>query len=165
MAITTSGTTLTFNDATTQTTAATTSIPSGTAMLFQQTAAPTGWTKVTTYNNYAIRIVNGTASTGGTVAFTTAFASQAVSGTNSSGAVSATTLSTAQLASHSHTYTYYNVGGCCQPGGAGGTAQNPGTGSAGCGSSHTHGFTQPTFSGTAINLAVQYVDHIIATKN
>jgi hypothetical protein len=33
-------------------------------MLFRQTAAPTGWTKVTTYNDYALRIVSGAASTG-----------------------------------------------------------------------------------------------------
>ena len=144
-------------------------IPSGSNMLFQQTTAPTGWTKVTTYNNYAVRIVSGSASTGGSVAFTTAFASQAVSGTNSGGAVSATSLSTGQLASHAHTYT------CVQLCGAGGFLAGGGsyqqrtcyltTYSTGCNASHNHGFTQPTFSGTPINLAVQYVDHIIATKN
>ena len=31
-------------------------IPSGTSMLFQQTAAPTGWTKQTTHNDKAIRL-------------------------------------------------------------------------------------------------------------
>jgi hypothetical protein len=54
--------------------------PSGTVMLFIQTAAPTGWTKSTTHDNKALRIVSGTASSGGSVAFTTAFASQAVTG-------------------------------------------------------------------------------------
>jgi len=165
MSITTTGTTLTFNDGTTMTTVV---FPSGTAMLFQQTAAPTGWTKVTTYNDYAIRIVNGAASTGGSVAFTTAFKSQAVSGTNSGGAVSATSLSTSQLASHSHgVNTVCNVSGGGDSGGLPGLVKN-GTFSScgtGSGSSHSHGFTQPTFSGTAINLAVNYVDHIIATKN
>ena len=170
MSITTSGTTITFNDATTQTTAPY-YFPSGTAMLFQQTSAPTGWTKVTTYNNYAVRIVSGTASTGGSVAFTTAFASQSVTGTNSGGSVSASTLSTAQLAVHNHGYTApgsFNStpgqGNSCSPNGLGSTT-GAATCNAGSGSSHTHGFTQPTFSGTAINLAVQYVDHIIATKN
>ena len=34
--------------------------PSGTRMLFQQTSAPTGWTKVTSgVNNRALRIVTG----------------------------------------------------------------------------------------------------------
>jgi hypothetical protein len=56
-------------------------IPSGTLMLFVQTAAPTGWTKSTTHDNKALRVVSGTVTTGGTVAFTTAFASQTPSGT------------------------------------------------------------------------------------
>ena len=61
-------------------------IPSGTVMIFKQTAAPTGWTKDTTVglNDSALRIVTGTVSTGGTVAFSTAFASQSVAGTLSS---------------------------------------------------------------------------------
>jgi hypothetical protein len=54
---------------------------SGTLMLFQQTSAPTGWTKQTTHDNKALRVVSGSASTGGSVGFTTAFASQAVAGT------------------------------------------------------------------------------------
>lgn len=37
-----------------------TSIPSGTVMFFQQSSAPPGWTKITTYNDYALRLVNGT---------------------------------------------------------------------------------------------------------
>ena len=180
MTITTTGTTLTFNDGTTMTTVV---FPSGTAMLFQQTAAPTGWTKVTTYNDYAIRIVNGTASTGGSVAFTTAFKSQSVTGTNSGGSVSATSLSTSQLASHRHAIqsssslstvpannnNYTAFSNVC------GAVTNSCSGlsyyasafmqTTGCGGSHSHGFSNPTFSGTAINLAVNYVDHIIATKN
>jgi hypothetical protein len=132
----------------------------GTLMLFQQTAAPTGWTKQTTHNNKALRIVSGAAGTGGSVDFTTAFASQAVSG--SVGTSGATTLSTAQIASHAH------------GGGAGGSylvplgcyyalPANASTGAAGGGGSHTH--PGGTFTGTAINLAVQYVDLIIASKD
>ena len=174
MSITTTGTVLTFNDGSTLTS---NPIPSGSAMLFQQTSAPTGWTKVTTYNDYAIRIVSGTASTGGSVAFTTAFKSQAVTGSNSGGAVSATSLSTGQMPSHGHSPSAYIFGGhylsynCtnCYSGGGGdpfGQGTSPTyTANTGCGGSHSHGFTQPTFSGTAINLAVNYVDHIIATKN
>ena len=137
-------------------------IPTGTKMMFVQTAAPTGWTKDTTHDNKALRVVSGTASTGGTVAFTTAFASQAVAGT-----VGNTTLTTAQMPSHSHTsynqlvYTtsaptiniatndvnfQYGISGA--------------TSSTGGGSSHNHSFT-----GTAIDMAVQYVDTIIAAKD
>ena len=73
---------ITFPDATTQTTAASAAFAAGTVMLFAQTSAPTGWTKDTSnYDGSAIRVVTGTASTGGSVAFTTAFASQSVAGT------------------------------------------------------------------------------------
>jgi hypothetical protein len=147
--------------------------PTGTLMLFQQTAAPTGWTKQTTHDNKALRVVTGTVSTGGSVAFTTAFASQAVSGTIGSttagGTVGATTLSTSQIPSHSHPLgNGVNAGGL--PDGrytsaAGGTD----TGSAGGGGSHDHSFTgtshNHSFTGTAINLAVSYVDLIIASKD
>lgn len=55
--------------------------PTGTRMIFGQTTAPTGWTKDTTnYDQHALRVVTGTASPGGTVNFTTAFASQTPTG-------------------------------------------------------------------------------------
>ena len=164
-------------------------IPAGTKTNFFQAAAPTGWTQCTTHNNKAIRIVSGTGGgTGGSVAFTTAFASQAVSGTNSAGAVASTTLTTCQIPSHGHDFRFttqpqgaagayfrgvYGGGSVLGTGNAGcygtttytaGTTQDPVV-NAGGGGSHTHTFTQPTFSGTAINLAVQYVDNIVATKN
>jgi len=151
-------------------------IPAGTKTNFFQAAAPTGWTQCTTHNNKAMRIVSGTGGgTGGTVAFTTAFASQAVSGTNSGGAVASTTLSTCQIPSHAHgvlngansSYLYSSPAGACRfiQMGNNNVNGNTGTSSVGGSGSHTHTFTQPTFSGTAINLAVQYIDNIIATKN
>lgn len=139
---------------------ATPAFPSGTAMLFVQTSAPTGWTKSTTHDNKALRIVSGAASSGGSVAFTTAFASQSVAGT-----VGSTTLTTSQIPSHSHNTIseLYGVGG----GGAqvlvnvGNLGSRVGfTQAEGGGGSHTH-----TFTGTAINLAVQYVDVIICVKD
>jgi hypothetical protein len=55
---------------------------SGTRMIFAQTTAPTGFTKDTSnYNQHALRVVTGAAGTGGTIDFTTAFASKAVTGT------------------------------------------------------------------------------------
>lgn len=129
----------------------------GTRMLFAQTAAPSGWTKDTSnFNNHAIRVVTGTASTGGTVDFTTAFVSQSVAGT-----VGNTALTIAQLAAHTHSYQRRNASSAL----SGGTSANAGeagatTGSTGSGSTHTH-----SFSGTAINLAVKYLDVITATKD
>ena len=147
---------------------------SGTVLLFVQTAAPTGWTKSTTHNDKALRVVSGSASTGGSVAFTTAFASQAVSG--SVGTSGATTLSSAQMPSHTHNLTapivWSTYSGGNPPTLFSGTtsAANSGTpgywnqpDATGGGGSHTH--SGGAFTGTAINLAVQYVDVIIATKD
>ena len=161
-------------------TGAWTNLPSGTVMLFVQTAAPTGWTKSTTHNNKALRVVSGSVSSGGSVAFTSAFASQAVTGTNDP-----YTLQTADIPSHTHTATvtdsghfhnYDKVSGTAQAVGGSGSSYFTGTASTatdtkttgitvansltGGGGGHTH-----TFNGTAINLAVQYVDVIIATKD
>lgn len=125
------------------------SFPAGTRMLFQQTAAPTGWTKDATHNDKALRVVNGTVGTGGSVAFSTLFGRTATD---------ATTLTAAQMPSHSGHgggggsgyiagvanangyYIYFNYGSFYSQGGGG---------------SHTHG----------LDLRVQYVDLIIATKD
>lgn len=129
---------------------------SGTAMIFNQTSAPTGWTKVTTHNDKALRIVSGSVSTGGSVAFSTAFASQAVSGT-----VGNTTLSTSQIPAHAHSFVAMNQTPATLGANAGGNiyaGNTRDTANAGGGGSHNHSFT-----GTAIDLAVSYVDVIIAT--
>jgi hypothetical protein len=151
-------------------------IASGTQMLFVQSTAPTGWTKSTTHNNKALRVVSGTAGTGGTVGFETAFASQTPSGTvtitSVTGTAGAHTLSTAQMPAHTHTTRSGkdndNGSGYLEYGGAG-TNYYPATTSTGGGGSHSHSFSfssgSGTFSGTAINLDVQYVDVIIATKD
>jgi len=83
--------------------------PSGTSMLFQQTSAPTGWTKQTTHNNKALRVVTGTASSGGSNTFTAAFnTDQTVSGTTGASAVTITgstgshTLTTSEMPAHGH---------------------------------------------------------------
>ena len=48
-------------------------------MLFQQTSAPTGWTKITSgVNNKALRVVSGSVGSGGNVAFTTAFGDRGI---------------------------------------------------------------------------------------
>jgi hypothetical protein len=136
-------------------------IPSGTVMLFVQTSAPTGWTKSVAYNDRALRVVSGTAGTGGFVAFTTAFASQGVSGT-----VGNHTLTTAEIPSHTHTVDAYANDPCGSPGyiddvsSSGIVSSTSSTSATGSGGAHNH-----SFSGTAINLAVQYVDVIIATKS
>jgi hypothetical protein len=199
---------------------------SGTKLLFQQTASPTGWTKVTANDNAALRVVSGAASTGGSVNFTTAFASQAVAGTvgtsgstTATGTVGNTTLTTTTMPSHAHsvsdpthahslydpghahtmpiyTYDYAWEGQAGKQWVAGGRDNSganyiyPGTSGAGTGmgvygaatgigvsangssAAHNHSLTMDahthtggTFTGTAINLAVKYVDAIVATKD
>jgi hypothetical protein len=142
---------ITFPDGTIQNTAATGGFATGTVMLFAQTAAPTGWTKnVSTGNNSALRVVTGTASTGGSVDFTTAFASGLSAG--------ATTLSTSQIPSHTHSIPSASNGGAnAQSGGDYPVYFLSGnTGAQGGGGSHTH---------TIPSLDVKYVDVIRATKD
>jgi hypothetical protein len=154
------------SDGTTWTSAAAPGLPSGTRLLFQQTAAPTGWTKVTTFNDVALRVVSGAASSGGSVAFSTAFVNQSVGGS-----VGNTTLTTSQMPSHTHDSQWWRVGTAKNNTGTRQTGPqntlslsevvlNQTINNTGDSGSHSHGFT-----GTAINLAVQYVDVIIASKD
>lgn len=144
-------------------------VPSGTLMLFQQTSAPTGWTKQTTHNNKALRVVSGTAGSGGTTAFTSVFTNQTVSTSISvSGTSGATTLSTTQIPSHTHSVTQSGsqTGSLYSEPGYASTPSSSTTGGTGGGGSHTHSFSwsgSPTSS--AVVLDVQYVDLIIASKN
>jgi len=151
MPLTFNGTTgITFSDTSTQNTSGI-DFPSGTLMLFQQTAAPTGWTKQTTHNDKALRVVTGSASSGGSSGFSAVFTSGL--------ATDATTLTTAQMPSHSHTTTFnINSGGGVGTPGLAVVFNNTTTKTSdaqGGGGSHTHG----------MSLAVQYVDLIIASKN
>ena len=154
-------------------------VPSGTKQLFVQTAAPTGWTKDTTHNDKALRVVSGAASSGGSVAFETAFASQTPTGsvtiTSVTGSAGATTLSTPQIPSHTHSITgpwgvsAGKSAGTYASGPSGSFTPSINTNATGGGGSHDHPFSftsgAGTFSGTAIDLDVSYVDVIIATKD
>lgn len=166
-------------------------IPSGTKMLFQQTAAPTGWTKDTTHDNKALRVVSGAAGSGGSVAFTTAFTNRGISGSSDSvvvsGSVGYTTLDISQIPSHQHYVTTTISGGTTLSGssyvdytasyGSNNSytlAGNPNVANAGLTSpsggsgSHTHSFSGNAHShavSSSLDMSVQYVDLIIATKN
>ena len=137
----------------------------GTAMLFAQTAAPTGWTKSTTHNNKALRVVSGTAGSGGTAAFTTVFTNRTPAG---SVTVDGTTLTESQIPAHTHTTNAYKSSGTGS-GAVGGSSfinyiasSSITSSSIGGGASHTH---TASFTGSAMDFAVQYVDVIIATKD
>jgi hypothetical protein len=137
------------------------SIPSGTRMLFAQTSAPTGWTKQTSNDNSALRVVSGTAGSGGSLDFTAAFTTRSVTGT-----VGDTSLTVDQMPSHTHQV----VEGGVTPSSPGAytsgddftnlIAKYSTTTATGNGESHSH-----TFSGTSIDIDVKYVDVIIAQKD
>lgn len=168
MATTLTSTGITFPDATTQTTAAASAFPSGTLMLFQQTTAPTGWTKQTTHDNKALRVVTGTAGSGGTTAFTSVFTNQTPTITLSGLSAAATTLAVSQMPSHTHpSNLLYNAGvynGEVQVLNSFYGSIPATTGATGGGGSHSHSVSGSASSST-VTLNVQYVDLIIASKN
>lgn len=148
------------------------SAPNGTAMLFQQTSAPTGWTKGSSYNDYALRLVTGTASTGGSTAFSSIF--------------TARTVATANLPSHTHTFSQSDVAITFDSAVSGGfflyfvDRGNTSGGDASGGSSRVtdldgntdtitgtvsiSGTTGSSGSGGTWDFAIQYVDFILATR-
>ena len=128
--------------------------PSGTRMSFNQTSAPSGWTKDTTaaINDAILRLVTGTVSSGGSVAFST---------WNASGTTGGYTLATADIPSHTH------------PQDANTTilsgSNSPPTGSIGVGWRAAGGTTQATGGGGShshsLSNNVKYYDFIIASKD
>ena len=163
-------------------------VPANTRMVFQQSAAPTGWTKETGsgYNNTALRFVTGNIGnkTDGK-AFTTCMATGrgttsvtqggTISKTTAGGTVGNKALSVAMLAKHRHEQWSGNYGdsGGAPAAGYGTTTKSSNTEYTGSGSNHNHGFTGTehghTFTGSAhshkLDLDVNYIDCIIAKKN
>ena len=165
-------------------------VPSGTAMVFYQTAAPTGWTKVTTHNNKALRVVSG--SGGGSGGTHNLSSPPSTAHTHSIGAhnhgntfsSASHTLSVSQMPNHSHSWTYRSD----NSGGSGAnaydfkkvldgdwnrqTAQH-GTTSAGGNAAHSHTFSgsvtgQSAYdsgSGAPTAFAPKYTDVIICSKD
>ena len=121
---------------------------SGTLMLFQQTSAPTGWTKETTHNDKSLRVVTGGASSGGATAFTSVFGSGKTAG--------GTTLTESHLPAHTHVVG--TTGSSIVGAGAGIAVADDAdgaSGSTGGGESHNH----------TLSLDLQYVNLIICSKD
>jgi hypothetical protein len=128
----------------------------GTALLFWQAAAPVGWTKSTTHDDKALRVVSGTGGgSGGSSPFSTVFGKTATDNM---------TLDTTKIPAHGHSYNFTWVQGTA---GSNPTLQVPNmlpyevyytgstTGNAGGGGSHQHG----------IDLRVYYLDLILCVKD
>ena len=169
--------------------------PLGTAWIVYQTSAPTGWTKVTTHNDKALRVVGPGVGggSGGAIAFTSAFPnstkpiSAPVSGSNG---VNGHAVSIPQIASHNHgnggSIGLNGVPAAYNPDGAfigwnGGDVRRwpnpsaganrtwsrtgPNSGPDGSGATHAHPFSGTGTFSTSIDLRVQYIDAIICTFN
>jgi len=147
-------------------------IPNGSVMVFFQSAAPTGWTKVTTQNDKTLRVVSGngggtggdwamsagetTSSHAGHVHTGAAHTHNSTAHTHAGGNLAAAshTLSTAELASHGHGYV--SGTGNAQAFNSGSNANssrsignnNATTANAGSGSAHSHGMSGNTGSTT-----------------
>lgn len=155
--------------------------PTGTRMAFQQTTPPAGWSKDTTtsgLNNSAMRLVTGTASSGGSSDFTTAFASRGLSGS-----VNNHQLTEAQMPSHRHYTVNQDDGGStqvignssfriCRFGSWGGSssirydltgslteADRGLSGASGSNESHNHGLTLNN-----LDMSVRYFDFSIGVR-
>ena len=188
-------------------------------MTFNQTSAPTSWTKdTTTHNDKALRVVNTVSpvslTPGGSQPFTVAFPAtktvagtilQAATGVSVQGAPAGVTITAAQtglvvqgnllsigeLPAHTHTYSYFASPNFSRIGvtvaADDGTVDGTAFAQAGGNTPHTHTISEAnhnhtitnpshlhadtdiehnhTFTGTAQDFAVNYVDVIIAFKN
>lgn len=153
--------------------------PVNTRMIFQQSAAPTGWTKETNsgYNNTALRFVTGNianktngkafttcmatgratanATQGGTIGNQTATGT--ISKVTAGGTVGNRALSIAQLPAHAHdsVWQWAQSGNSNLYASYGPATNKVSTGETGSGSNHNHSFTgsehQHTFTGSAHN--------------
>lgn len=140
-------------------------VPAGTVMLFIQTNAPTGWTKSTAHNNKALRVVSGTASSGGTTAFTSVFTSRPISQANLP-VVSFTGTTTGNPTWSSIRYVMQGLATYASLGGSAPNVAAAGADGLTDSMQHSHSVTVSSGgSGTGMDFAVQYVDTIIATKD
>lgn len=140
--------------------------PSGTKMVFGQTAAPSGWTKDTTHDNKALRLVTGAVGTGGVNSFTSVFTTRTITqamlpNVNFTVTIPAgqgshvhdLAMATGAAGANSFALQTNSVGGNVASVVAANTLPQM-TGTAASGG-----------SGTAIEFDVQYVDVILATKD
>ncbi len=141
----------------------------GTAVVFYQTAAPTGWTKSTTNNDKALRVVSGSGGVaGGTTAFTSVFAARTIARANlpntdfmADGAGNIPVVSdTAGAGQAETTKTIVVASNATVSGGAGlsfAGANVPKIGG--------HIYLNGNLTQTTMDFATQYIDVIVCTKD
>lgn len=147
-------------------------IPSGTRLLFHNSTAPVGWTRDTTIDDSALRIVSATPGSGGSENFSSALGSPSVSGSVSINGspgignlstsvtgnidIGSTTLSVSQIPSHNHTQGQADIrldlsggrtGGFAFANGGNVDSHSVDTSNVGGSGSHTHNASH-NFSGS-----------------
>jgi hypothetical protein len=147
-------------------------IAPGSLMLFFQASSPTSWTKQTADNDTALRVVNGTATPGGSIAFSSAFPSASTvpisSPVSVTGSVGDTTLTTPQIPSHDHTAGGVNapLRGPAPASIAPRATGTTNTGSTGGSGAHNHPISSsPVSLSATVDLRVQYIDVVVASKD
>lgn len=143
-------------------------LPSGTQTIFQQTNAPTGWTKSTAFNDVALRVVSGSVSNGGSTSFSSIFSVRQPS--DGSGSIGTTAITVGQSGLVSHTHLIY-YGGCLRSRGGcdGNTSGNGGSyaqetsgvngGARNASEAHGHPLSLNNY-----DFRATYVDVILASK-
>ena len=167
--------------------------PRGTRMLFQQSAAPAGWTKDATINDKALRVVSGSVGSGGSKGFASTFGRPRVAGSVSSsisGRTGAHRLSVGEMPSHTHSVLssdgfhsqdswglFYRHRQCHVAATNIGNARYGHANAKGQHILHPSGGNQPhshaagslrvssAFTGDALDLRLAYVDVIVAAKD
>lgn len=148
---------------------------------------PVGWTKLTTYDDCALRVTSGTLNSGGATPFTATFTSKTASGTRNMTIGTGTGLVSAF--SHQHPgASGRSTTGSSRAGPTGyvhppslpaptqtihtwpGTPNTAATGAVGGGGSHTHPMTPPgtlngAVTGNTRDFAVNYVDVILGQRD
>lgn len=147
-------------------------VPQSSVSVFFQASAPTGWAQVTTQNDKALRVVSGTGGgSGGTTAFSSAFPNSLKPVTTTvtiTGTVGNTTLTTAQLPSHTHANggsIGLSPGGGDVASGGGWTRNFPNSGANPVpnGGAHSHPWSGTAPFSASIDFRVQYIDVIICS--
>jgi len=153
--------------------------PATTRMLFQQAAAPTGWTKDVTagLDDHALRVVTTTSFTAGSngtnafsVALSTAFASAGYQLVAAD--IPALTGTSSSAGAHGHSFTYETAsGGATLNIALGSSAFTTGTNGTVILSAGAHTHTTPVNAGGGqthahnVDLDVKYLDSIVASKD
>lgn len=152
-------------------------IPSGSVTLMKMNTPPTGWVKTNTGNLHALRVVNGSVTSGGSVNYTSVFTNLTSTVSSSSVSIGGISLALNQIPTHQHAYftagTSTAQSTVSPPSSSASLIASPtptfissgGSPTAGS-ATHTHPITAPVtgISGW-LDMQVKYVDSILVQRS